>query len=95
MFFRPATILVTFLAALQAVTAAPVAERRGDLAKRAFTERAYKDFQISSGTAGNALAKANAVFVGKSSPSKPISYQAYSVHPRSIQGPGLGQGHKG
>ncbi|KAG8710951.1 hypothetical protein FRC11_003953, partial [Ceratobasidium sp. 423] len=40
-----------------------VAARPLPLAKRAFTEQQYSAFQISDGTAGNAQAQANAVFV--------------------------------
>ncbi|CAE7151246.1 unnamed protein product [Rhizoctonia solani] len=45
------------------VAARPVPFETRGLAKRAFTEQQYSAFQISDGTAGNAQAQANAVFV--------------------------------
>ncbi|KAI9056772.1 hypothetical protein FKP32DRAFT_1681940 [Trametes sanguinea] len=49
---------VIFLAVVGLVTAAPIR-----VSKRAFQLQDYADFQISDGTAGNAQAEANAVFV--------------------------------
>ncbi|TDL26193.1 hypothetical protein BD410DRAFT_742714 [Rickenella mellea] len=57
--------IVTLLAPLLAgiVGAAPIPEAT-DLSRRAaFVQQQYAQFQISDGTAGNAAAKANAVFV--------------------------------
>jgi len=54
--------LVLFPAIASFVAAAPVPASTG-LVRRAFQLLDYADFQISDGTAGNAQAQANAVFV--------------------------------
>ncbi|KAK7472908.1 hypothetical protein VKT23_001015 [Stygiomarasmius scandens] len=57
--------LIAFLFSLLAafVSAAPVPLVKKALARRAFQELDYADFQISDGVAGQAEAEANAVFV--------------------------------
>ncbi|KAF8604759.1 hypothetical protein BDV93DRAFT_491506 [Ceratobasidium sp. AG-I] len=59
---RFAAVISLALAAFVAARPVPYRAEQG-LAKRAFTEQAYADFQISDGTTGDAQAKANAVFV--------------------------------
>ena len=53
---------ITQLATLLALAASTLSLPTGEVQKRALTVRPYADFQISSGTAGNALAEAQAKF---------------------------------
>jgi hypothetical protein len=55
MYFSTATILMSILALS---SAGPVAMK----SKRALTTQSYANFQVSDGTAGNALAEVNANF---------------------------------
>ncbi|KAK8048811.1 hypothetical protein PG994_010541 [Apiospora phragmitis] len=50
------------IAALLSLAASALSLPTGEVQKRALTARPYADFQISSGTAGNALAEAQAKF---------------------------------
>ncbi|KAF5313533.1 hypothetical protein D9758_010240 [Tetrapyrgos nigripes] len=59
--FFATALLLSFLASF--VSAVPVPSKSEALARRAFKELAYADFQISDGVAGQAQTKANAVFV--------------------------------
>jgi hypothetical protein len=58
MYFTKIAVLLSLTASALAVPTGNVAQKQ----KRALTFRTYNDFQISSGTAGNALAEAQAAF---------------------------------
>lgn len=53
---------ITKFAALLSLAASALSLPTGEVQKRALTVRPYADFQVSSGTAGNALAEAQAKF---------------------------------
>ncbi|KAK8020473.1 hypothetical protein PG990_005611 [Apiospora arundinis] len=53
---------ITKLAALLSLATSALSLPTGEVQKRALTVRPYTEFQISSGTAGNALAEAQAKF---------------------------------